>query len=341
MSAILRATGLAAAALAAALVAACGPQATTASQSTPTPGVTASSATSPAASPSENSAGRIDPPDLMAAEVTVPAWSGPSKEIAKQCTSGRLKLTPDSPDMFVTHFISAIYANLDDDPDLETAALLSCHYAEPSESMVVAFDRDKSGKIVTLGKVVEGFLWAMKPLDGPGIAVDISDTVACCSMSKDNEFHQWRDYGWSGSAFRQTGGPSTWDGKPYVTDLALTGSPITLGAAKNGRRTATVTVKVRNAGKVTSARFDVTVDSDQVQSSSPYLDLNGGEYCSAKCHDPIAAGVTATLTFTISVPETFTATTLKFYVHAQAVNDHGAIEDPKFSNNWTTLAVRH
>jgi hypothetical protein len=240
-------------AMAAALVAACGSQTDTgAAVTSSAPPTNPAAVTSPAAtgSPTPTPAafgqgggtgGRIDADALRAGKITVPPWTGPTKEIAQQCASGRLILSEPTYDTFVTELATVVFANLDGDPAVETAALIRCRYGEASEKMVVAFDRDRTGAIVMLGKLVEGHIWTVKPASGGGVTVDISDTQSCCSMSADNEFHQTRTYAWTGTAYRQTAGPTSWAGKPYVTDLVITGSPIVFGPAKDGRRMGTFT----------------------------------------------------------------------------------------------------
>ena len=323
MSVVRRTTMVLLAVTAAGLIAACGPQRPISASVEPSP----STAPSPAASASP-AAARIEAADLLSTMVTVPAWSGPTKEIAKQCPSGRLKLSAPDYDMLETHLETVIGANLDADPATETAALLTCRYGEAYYSMVVAFDRDGTGAIVTLGKVAEGHIWSVKPADG-GVTVDISDTMACCSMSKDNEFHQQRTYAWVGTGYRQTAGPATFAGKPYVTDLVLTASALEFGPVVDGRRTGTVTVKVRNAGKVASGRFDVSADLPGATTASRYFHFSDeGDTCKRTCHESLAAGATVSLKFTVSVAASdLTARTVVLFVHAYGVENPGDLDD--------------
>lgn len=243
--------------------------------------------------------------------------------------------------MFKAELMTVTYANLDDDPASETAALVRCRYGEATEQMVIAFDRDGSGAIVTLGKVVEGFLWTVQPAAAGGVTVDVSDTMACCSMSEDNEFHQQRTYAWSGGEFRQTAGPTSWTGKPYVTDLAVTGSPIVFGPVKDGKRTATFTATVRNAGPVASGRFQLSLDLDNATTTSKYLSIYRGQDCPRSCHAPLAPGASVTLTFTVSTTKAdLGSSRTDLYVNAVGVNDLGDLDDPDRANNKAAVDVR-
>jgi hypothetical protein len=340
-------------AMAAALVAACGSQTDTgAAVTSSTPPTNPAAVTSPAAtgSPTPTPAafgqgggtgGRIDADALRAGKITVPPWTGPTKEIAQQCASGRLILSEPTYDTFVTELATVVFANLDGDPAVETAALIRCRYGEASEKMVVAFDRDRTGAIVMLGKLVEGHIWTVKPASGGGVTVDISDTQSCCSMSADNEFHQTRTYAWTGTAYRQTAGPTSWAGKPYVTDLVITGSPIVFGPAKDGRRMGTFTAKIRNAGKVTSGRFTLSLSELDATTTSPYLGTTGSGDCPNGCHAPLAAGASVTLTFTVSVPTSqLGSPTFDVWVYPVGVHDYGALDDSDQRSNKATLAVR-
>jgi hypothetical protein len=274
--------------------------------------------------------------------VTVPKWSGPDKETAQRCPSGRLKLAPaNAPEMLQAQLVSVVYANLDADAALETAALVKCQYGEASEQMVIAFDRDKAGAVVALGKVAEGHIWTVVPAKS-GVTVDISDTQACCDMSKDNEFHQSRTYAWAGSAFRQTAGPTSWAGKPYVTDLVLSTSSLVFGPVVNGRRTGTVTVKVSNAGPAASGRYDVSMSLANATTSSKYLRFaDEGDDCPRECHAPLGKGSSIGFTFTVSIAAAdLTVTSVKLFVHAYGVQHPGSMADLNYANNSATADVR-
>ena len=94
------------------------------------------------------------------------------------------------------------------------------------------------------------------------------------------------------------------------------------------------TERVSRASAVNAALPDV-------KSTSRYLNIDGGgEGCPATCHAPIGAGKSVTLTFTISVPDSFSGSKIDFYVHPSGVNDLGALVDPNYTNNDVKLAVQ-
>jgi hypothetical protein len=236
-----------------------------------------------------------------------------------------------------------VYTNLDDDPALETAALVLCRTGETQDSEVVAFDLDASGKIRTLGAVVvQGDMLNIRDIRvraAGGITADVSDIIACCGAAKSREQHQTREYAWNGTTFAQVGGPTLWGDPRYITDLQVTATDVTLGPRVNGQRTGKVTVTVKNNGPNPSGRFQVWfVDcSFSCDGSFPPVawGTGYGDY-----HAPLAAGrsVTATLEFSFSSDTPGGDITAQLKIVSRT--DERAMSDPDPTNNQPKFHVK-
>lgn len=225
----------------------------------PTP-VPASTATpTPTATPTVTATGEralprtVLPPDwadLGNATLDLPSWGS-----ADFCPHGRVRLTngwfPDSGGTDWQDGIGSVVAvDLDGDGRTEAVARFDCERSDPGMEQVVGFGRTAAGGIRTLGIVV-----------GPGNhgPADISDVIASgdqVSVSVDNQsgssgsgvqavLHQLRTYGWTGSAFHQTGGPTS-----FISNARISGrgGDLVFAAPVGGKLLGTMTVTLFNDG---------------------------------------------------------------------------------------------
>ena len=158
-----------------------------------------------------------------------------------------------------------MYADLDDDIATETAALLTCRTGEGDHAQVLAFDRDASGAIATLGPVVRTSQDIQLILDvaawpSGGLRVKLGDVQVCCGDAAENTQTQWRIYGWDGGGYSRIGGPATFPPNRYQTDLVLTVGELVLAPTEDGRRFGLLTLTVRNSGPVRSDAQDIVID---------------------------------------------------------------------------------
>ena len=287
--------------------------------------------------------GRISLDKLTSTEVDFPPF-----DTYGVCPKQRAKLakTEDRSAMPPRPWVvgKLVYTNLDDDPALETAALLLCRTGETQDSQVVAFDLDAAGKIRTLGAiVVQGDMLHIRDIavrTAGGITADVSDMIACCDTPKSREQHQTREYAWNGTRFAQVGGPTVWGDPRYVTDLKVTVTDVTLGPVVNGQRTGKATVTVKNNGPNPSGRFQVTFTDCSFSCAGatfPWVvwGTKVGDY-----HAPLAAGQSATATVELS----FTADTPGGDIAAQVKivsrTDDKAMTDPDTTNNLAKFHVK-
>ncbi|WP_117211390.1 hypothetical protein [Allorhizocola rhizosphaerae] len=146
--------------------------------------------------------GRITLDQLTSVDVTVPAWA---KDFAR-CKSGSVRLKKTGPAQNDLVVNAVVHTNLDSDPQLETAAVLLCLSGDPSPEMVVAFDRDHDGKIVTLGRILGGGGWddvdfVQTMSARPDGGINVRACIGGCGSDPTDNMYQNREYAWDGSEF--------------------------------------------------------------------------------------------------------------------------------------------
>jgi hypothetical protein len=115
--------------------------------------------------------------------------------------------------------------------------------------------------------------------------------------------HQWREYGWNGQRFTQTGGPAKFAANPKVTSLPLTIDPFTMTKQADGSWAGTVKVTIRNAAQFPTPgaiRFAAGGERLQVASITgcDVTPDNPGE-----CRIPVLAkGASRTVTVQLTAP---------------------------------------
>ncbi|MCP2326089.1 hypothetical protein HDA40_004596 [Hamadaea flava] len=328
------------------------------SQAPPTPGTsivpTPSASESPSPSPSVSASsvpdGRITIAQLTAGKVDVPKWGASGETPEGNCNDGRTAIR--KVEKFwktrITYIIEVAYANLDDDPALETAAILTCRTGEMGPSMIVAYDRDLAGQIVSLGTVVRASakmqgIWHVKPADGDvGVSAEVSDIVACCDTSADNEFHQWRTYAWNGTAFVQTAGRTDFSNKPLYTDLKLTLGKVTSAKNANGDRDFSIEMTVSNIGKVTSAPMAVDVWSEPGDLIARDW-VGRADEChlgTVKCHPALKPGESFTMTVHVIMGKTLVVGPDAIHIRVDgAGRTGGTLADPNPKNNYAEVLM--
>ena len=227
----------------------------------PSPSATQASP-SPSASPTPPPPdGRIAQSDLYKATLQVPAWGPDAPKAEPTCPTGAVKFIDgrhhfaDSEDETIQE---VVYADVDHDGAQETVARLTCG-GQGNTFQVVAFDRDTTGAIVTLGQVtvnsttIRAICGLRAGADGTTVDAEVGDyplPLMCGDgLSKSPAQFQWRTYGFDGTGFSQTAGPTSFPVNPKVTDLKVTATDLTFAAATGGGYQGTMTVTVTNAGK--------------------------------------------------------------------------------------------
>ncbi|GIG57640.1 hypothetical protein Lfu02_20120 [Longispora fulva] len=230
-------------------------------------GASESPTPSPSASPTRSTpaAAPVTAAELANANLDVPGMykcDGPA--VGKhQFTDGRSELPQDVREkVLASHLQLMKIAPVDVDRDgvPELAALIRCEAQDGPGYQVAVFGRDGVDGIRTLGQVLglKGFS-DNYPAGVPGIrdiaagdgvvkvqVADLDYECAGCNQYKDIAQLQWREFGWNGQKFTQTGGPSTFERNEYRANTAVTASEVVFGSIAGGYAHGTLTVTVRN-----------------------------------------------------------------------------------------------
>lgn len=97
-------------------------------------------------------------------------------------------------------------------------------------------------------------------LDDGTIRVDVTNKFTCCGTPSQSAVVQQRIYGWTGSAFAQVAGPTTFVADPTVADLDVTVPALAFSAPADGFRTATLSVTIHNNGPQTATDVSVYLE---------------------------------------------------------------------------------
>ncbi|MEU1397604.1 hypothetical protein ABZ403_16295 [Micromonospora zamorensis] len=234
----------------------------------PTPSVSASPTPSDIPSPSVTSAsptstvpdGRISRAKLLETPVTLPAWrAGPG------CPTSQIRLTADAREG--TNWLMVLdHGDVDGDGAVETVALVQCVLGTGGPMQVVAFDRNEDNEVITLGRVVAStrdkpqWLFALDVVDGGTVRVQVGDLAPGGGWDARWSQRQWRSYRWTGDAFAQTSGPTTFGPNPHLVNLSVTAADFSWGPKEpDGTRTGTMEVVVRNVGTTPAALVELNL----------------------------------------------------------------------------------
>lgn len=220
----------------------------------PSPGTSATTSPKPTAPD-----GHIALSTLRNATLRIPPW--PADNV--QGPSGRLRFRDgvvpiDEPRNPSAHrpptgsqvaILSVTYGDVDRDGAEETIAEIGCMIEEGSKQLI-AFDRDRAGRIVTMGVVVATTgaireITDARVTEAGTVTARVGDYQVCCD---DHTPQTWqsRGYRWRHGRFAQVSGPTRMAASPYVTETALTAGELVLGPAVDGYRYGTLAVTLRH-----------------------------------------------------------------------------------------------
>ncbi|GAA3455191.1 hypothetical protein GCM10018962_70240 [Dactylosporangium matsuzakiense] len=296
--------------------------------------------------------GRIAAATLKNATLEIPAWpadnlTGPSGRVT--FTDGQFLPPPSAtqPDRQRLAMYDIVYGDVDRDGAGETVAAIFCGW-QGGSTQIVAFDRNRAGAIVTVGRVVAttgeirtiGFD-TMRVLADGTVRVTVGDYLRCCG-DETPTLSQTRGYRWDGHAFVQVSGPTSFPLNPAVTETGLTVGELVLGPASNGVRHGTLTVSVTYTRGVKPGAIELTFyrTSPLLRDGSGWPPVRDDGYGAWSIERPAPAiGATATYTFAFSsaatdVPQPFDLT-------ARGVSADGTVlaESNPFNDN-ATVTVR-
>jgi hypothetical protein len=242
--------------------------------------------------------------------------------------------------------LAVTYGDVDHDGADETIAELGC-MIEGGSKQLVAFDRDRSGRIITLGTVVattgeirdirDG---SARVTDGGTVTVQVGDYQGCCGDETPQKWQQ-RGYRLGSKGFGQSTGPTRMPANPYITEITVTAGRLTLSPATDGYRYGSLDVTVRH---VRSTRPDqVTLRFYSPTGLEPAGDgwptINRDAVSFAVDVDAPAAPGSVTYTYAFRLPLGGTAGSLE--VEATGSSQRvGDLRDTVPWNNTVTVPIR-
>ncbi|GAA4608109.1 hypothetical protein BJY16_006673 [Actinoplanes octamycinicus] len=195
---------------------------------------------------------------LREATLEVPAWPaddvrGPSGTLRFHL--GEVPIEPrtvaagEPPFGDAVTILAVTYGDVDRDGADETIVVFGC-LIEGGSKQIVAYDRDRTGQIVSLGQVaattgeVRDIRQAGVRVDDSGaVSVPVADYQRCCADATPQTW-QTRGYARRHDRFVQVSGPPRMPENPHITDTTLTSGELRLGPKKNGSRYGSVTVTI-------------------------------------------------------------------------------------------------
>jgi hypothetical protein len=269
---------------------------------------------SQSASPTAPSSAASAPIDLSNATFSVgdwPTWSGADQ----LCPTGAVAFVRS--EVAAANGKSRLYLfqtaaiDVDHDGHAETVAIIGCADSQAEDYQVVAVKPGPGGSVKTLGQVARSSSDAHAIEDvaaGPDGRVDLTvgDVVPCCAIPLLTELIQVRGFAWTGTAFQQVAGPTTFTADRTVADLTTTASAVRFGPLASGVRAATLTLTLHNKGPRVAAAVSVMVYLPPFSTAAPA----GGATCSAPSRGAgeayvcqvgdLAAGHTTTVTLNLT-----------------------------------------
>ncbi|WP_433648962.1 hypothetical protein ACQP2C_18590 [Micromonospora zamorensis] len=321
----------------------------------PTPSVSVSPTPTPTPTPSPSVTtggpasavpdGRISRAQLLGASVTLPAW-----QAGRGCPTSAVRISGDDREG-VNWLVALDHGDVDGDDAVETVALVQCVLGTKGPMQVVAFDRDKAGKVVTLGRVVATtidkpqWLFALDVLGDGTVRVQVGDIAPGGGWAAKWSQRQWRGYRWKDDAFAQVSGPTSFGPNPNLADVSVTTGDLVLRVADDGSRTGTATVRIRNRGTTPVAHVVLRLGVPAVVRA----DVDGWETCSGvpESVDPIicrlgelAAGAEMRLDLDFHVFEGIKLSTDKADVEVQPMDgERDVLPDVNRSDNLVQMKM--
>lgn len=196
------------------------------------------------------------------------SWSNAQ---ADEACGGLVTIVDEYADVMVT---STMSLDVDRDGTREIVAQIRCVLGQAGPEKLLVLRPGPSGPTI-IGTVLETH-WLRDSIDpAPGepakisgyagledgtIRVDVADRFVCCGAPSQSAVVQQRAYGWTGSAFAQLAGPTTFIADRTVADLEVTVPTLAFSAPAGGWRTGTLSVRVHNHGPQTAVDVSVYVE---------------------------------------------------------------------------------
>lgn len=266
-------------------------------------------------------------------------------------TNGGVTIPPDSTHLSVLHISidHIVYDDVDRDGAQETVAALFAG-SQSGNQQLVAFDRDRSGRIITLGTVlattgpirqIARTTYSVQP--NGAVNARVGDYAGCCG-DETPVLWQWRSYAWNGHSFHQVGGPTMFPVNPNVTETTVTTGDLVFGPAPDGIRHGTLSVTVSYLSGAIPDHLSIVfslgtpgnVQLDGAASPPTHPATGGGTAVDVPTPAP---GVARAYTFAFSRPANSTDT--EFGVYVSGITAQGVrLGEVTESNNGVIVTPR-
>ncbi len=323
------------------------PTVTATAAPTATPPTTPGTSTVPAVPAPD---GRIALATLKNATLDIPVWpkdnvpglSGPVK-----FTDGKVYIPADAAypagrGMVIERIV---YGDVDRDGAQETVAAIGA-YIQGGSQQLIAFDRDRSGRIITLGTAaattgpVRGIDESSFHVVANGVvSARVADYGGCCG-DQTPVLWQWRSYGWNGQGFRQVGGPTAFPDNPRVTETSMVSGGLVLGPAVNGVRHGTLTVTVAYLYGTTPGHLSIRFYTDLQRDGSAWPAVHPVANGFAVDVPTPRLGTTQTYTFAFSGPENSAGQNFLLFVNGGNKQDTALLSEANPYNSYLETTIR-
>lgn len=302
--------------------------------------------------------GRIPISQLINATLDIPAWSSDNRACRSGPVTFRNGSEPDVANSPYPHNHNAmlpladnrvpVYGDVDRDGAAETVIEIFClsDIMEGGSAQVLALDRDRAGRIVTMGTVIAttGAVrsidrLSLAVLDGGAVSVKVGDYQGCCG-DETPVMWQVRRYGWTGQGFRQVGGPAEFPVNPNVTETAITAGELVFGPLVNGVRHGTLTVAVSYLRSARPDHLRISIERvPGVQPAGLWPPSSSDSW--AYYLDVATPAVGGSRSYQLGFSRTATATAGDFDVHLTGIaNQGGVLPEGNPYDNMARVTIR-
>jgi hypothetical protein len=164
-------------------------------------------------------------PGELANATLMLSWSNPQAPAGCSGTVTFVNGRQEVPGYTGQTVLSTMRLDVDRDGASEIVALLICAIGQTGPEQLVVVEPGTTPS--TLGTVLETAsvtgVGLLDPPDSPGVAairsyeglsdgtirIEVADRMTCCGTPPDSAVRQDRTFGWNGSSFQQTDGPTT------------------------------------------------------------------------------------------------------------------------------------
>ncbi len=247
--------------------------------STPTPSATPTGTASTPPPPTTVTT-TLGPGELANAVLPI-SWHTSGGAETPLCAEGQLRFVQGSATSDVhepngqvyrltQEIITTARADVNGDGVLDVVANVRCDWGEATPKQIIAFTPNGHGGFTALGRVIAtGDLVGTDvseltdlltfSITAGRIQVGVADSQPCCSTPPSLAVHQTRTYAWTGSAFAQVAGPSSFLVDRSVVKLSIGGPTLKFVAPTKEGSVGHLSIAIRNDGSQPVGPVEIVV----------------------------------------------------------------------------------